>query len=221
MSQAGRSQNAQAVSLANQIREDGLSVGNEPAQGNGEAWFKLARVYQDRARYGDAERAYRKAVDLLKAGDRMTLVNAMDCMGTMYVETGRYSEAEPLEREALAIREEQKDSVGIGRSRMHLAMLSLGKHQLVEAASEAELAVSILVPERTGLEARNGAAPEEKMTALIDLSLVRCAQGACAEALSHLQRARELARADYRAEKPPRRVYQFPPGLCVLETRGQ
>jgi tetratricopeptide (TPR) repeat protein len=163
----------------------------------------LAILYQDAARYEDAERAYSKAVELLKTGDRITLANVMDGMGTMYVETGKYAKASPLEREALAIRGAQKDSVGIGRSWMHLAMLSLGKRDIADAATYAEMAVERLVPERAGHEVQNAATPEEKMTALIYLSLVRCAQGVCAAALPELKLARGLAQASRGEETFP------------------
>src|SRR3954464_15758537 len=76
---------------------------------SGGAWWKLAIFYQDAARFRDAERAYGKALDLMRSGDSLTLANVMDCMGTMYVQTGRFAKGEQLERKALAIRQEQKD----------------------------------------------------------------------------------------------------------------
>ena len=101
---------------------------------------------------------------------------------------------------------------------MHLAMLSLGKHDLANAATDAELAVSLLVPEGTGPEAQSGASPEEKMTALINLSLVRCAQGACADALPHLRRALDLAQASYAAKSIPVGFINYLMGYAYWKT---
>jgi tetratricopeptide (TPR) repeat protein len=199
----GWAQNTKATSMAGEIRRYELLVQEKGTQQDGATWWRLAMLYQDTGRYGDAERAYSNAVGFLKTGDRATLANAVDGMGTMYVETGRYAKAAPLEREALAIREEQNDSVGVGRSWMHLAMLSLGKHNVDDAARYAELAVERLVPAQTGNEDHNAATPEEKMSALINLSLARCAQGLCAAAIPELERAHTLAQASYQPESFP------------------
>lgn len=216
--EVGWAQSTTASALAGDVRADELQAKGQIKQRNGETWWKLARLYQDAARYGDAEHAYGKALELLKTGDRTTFANAEDCMGTMYVETGRYALAEPLEQDALASRETERDSVGIGTSWMHLAMLSLGKHDLAKAATDAELAVSLLVPEGTGPEAQSGATPVEKMTALINLSLVRCAQGACADALPHLRRALDLAQASYAAKSIPVGFINYLMGYAYWKT---
>ena len=167
------------------------------ARNDGATWWKLAMLYQDAARYGDAERAYSDAVELLRTGDKAIFANAMDGMGTMFVETGRYEKALPLEREALAIREAQNDSLAVGRSWMHLAMLSLGKHDFTAAAKYAESAADRMVPERTENPTATGATAEEKMTALVYLSLVRCAQGDCGRALPELKTAQSIALTSY------------------------
>ena len=190
-------QNTTTTALDSEIHDYERFVRNQVVQQNGAVWWHLAMLYQDAARYEDAEHAYSTALQLLKSGDRKTLAKAMDEMGTMYVETGSYAKAEPLERQALAMREADKDSVAVGRSWMHLAMLSLGKHEIAEAATYAELAADRLVPERTGHPAEKGATPEEKMTALIYLSLARCAQGVCAAALPDLKLARSMAHTSY------------------------
>ena len=192
-------QNTTAIVLDRDIHKYELLVQDQTVQQDGAVWWHLAMLYQDAARYEDAERAYTKALELLKTGDRAMLANAMDEMGTMYMETGNYAKAEPLEREALAMREAGNDSVGVGRSWMHLTMLSLGRHNLANAANYAELAADRLVPERTGHAAEKVATPEEKMTALIYLSLVRCAQRDCAQAIPELRAASGIAQASYGA----------------------
>jgi tetratricopeptide (TPR) repeat protein len=182
------------------------------------AWYTLAHLYQDAARYQDAERAYSKAITLLQPGNRTALADATDSLGTLYVEVGQYAKAEPLERQALAIREQQNDSLGAGRSWMHLAMLSLGKHDNAEAARYAELAADSLVPERGSNHAIPGATLEEKMTALINLSLVRCAQGASPAALPELHLARTFADTSHEASSFPSAFLDFLEGYALWKS---
>jgi tetratricopeptide (TPR) repeat protein len=118
-------------------------------------------------------------------------------MGTMYVQSGQLSMAEPLERHALAIREYQRDTLGTGVSYMHLAMLLLGEGDMHSAREEAQSAVRLLVPEYAHLAAASSATPEEKMTALIDLSLVQGASGMSENAVSALKWALQIAHDHY------------------------
>jgi tetratricopeptide (TPR) repeat protein len=201
--EVGLSQHVTGASLTDEISACKESINAAHGHSDGESWLKLAMLYQDAAQYENAERAYSESIRLLEADDPIRLAYALDGMGTLYVEIGAYAKAEPLEQESLVIREERKDSVGAGRSWMHLAVLSLGEHELTEAASEAEQAVTLLVPEGAGIQAGGGGTPVEKTTALIDLSLVLCAQGKYAEALPHLRSALDLARSNYAAKSIP------------------
>ena len=194
---AASAQQAAASPYAERIRAQESAVGSLHGQSDGVEWLKLAILYQDAARYPDAERAYRKAIAMLKSKDRSTLAAALDHMGTMYVERGKFAKAEPLERKALAMRQDANDTEGIGTSYAHLATLSYGLHDLASAEADAEMAVSLLVPEHADAAQQSNATPEEKMSALIDLSLVQCAQGNCAAAIRDLSRALRLAHANY------------------------
>lgn len=196
---ASRAQITDVNTLATQIREKEKAVETNPGKSDGEAWLELAILRQDAAQYPDAERAYKRAIVLLKSGNRTTLADALDYMGTMYVERGEDSKAEPLEQKALAIREDLNDLVGMGISHMHLAVLLLGKREIPSAEAEAQMAVNLLVPEEHP-EVQRVATPEVKMTALIDLSLVRCARQNCVAAIPDLKRALAIAHANY-AEK--------------------
>ena len=75
--------------FAGQIREQEIAVTSKEGKTDGTAWLKLAVLDQDAARYDDAERAFEKAVHLLKAKDRDLYADALDRMGTMYVERGK------------------------------------------------------------------------------------------------------------------------------------
>ena len=203
-------QNQEAVQQPNDSSKHEQIVHQVSDQNNGGAWWKLALEYQDAARFHEAEQAYRKAVELLSQGDPLMLANAMDCMGTMYVQLGRYAEAESLERKALALREEQKDSLGVGLSWMHLAMLSLGKHENTDGEAYAELAVERLVPETR----ESAATPEQKMTALTYLALARCAAHECKDATEPLNQAMTIAEGSYSEKSFPVSYIRFLQGYA-------
>ena len=187
-------QSTTAARLAGEIQNAELMVQQPSSQNDGTAWWKLGMLYQNAARYRDAERCYAHATSLLRHGDSRTLADALDSMGTVYVETGDYAKAAPLENQALAMREAGNDSIGVGRSWMHLAMLSLGEKDASSAARYTQMAVQRLVHR----EAQDGSAgtPEEQMTALIGLALARCAQGTFQGAIDPLKRAHRLALED-------------------------
>jgi hypothetical protein len=73
---------------------------------------------------------------------------------------------------------------------------------LAGADADAGMAVSLLVPE-SPQDRADGATPEEKMSALVDLSLIRCARGDCASAVPELNRALGIAHANYEANSMP------------------
>ena len=191
------------MQLAKAIRASQSAVSSADGRTDGVAWLRLAILYQDGARYDDAEGAFRKATDLLKTRDRTRYADALDRMGVMYVERGNFSKAVPLEQKALAIRQEKNDGVGIGRSYMHLSLVTYGKHDLPGAEADAEMAVSLLAPEHRVDGRVDRATPEEQMSALIDLGLIRCAQGACAAATHDLERALRIANANYESNSMP------------------
>lgn len=187
---ASQAQSPLPAPLAQQIEEAQARVAQPAARNDGPAWWQLGRLEQDAARYADAARSFERAIALLEGGDQATLANALDSAGTLYVETGDTAKAEPLERRALALREAANDALGEGRSWMHLAMLSLGRHDAAAAVHYAEMAKQRLA------DGKPGASPEEKMTALVDLSLAWCANGRCSQASAPLREARRIAEAD-------------------------
>jgi hypothetical protein len=65
------------------------------------------------------------------------------------------------------------------------------------------MAVSVLAPVDRKAANPSAATPEEQMAALIDLSLVRCARGGCANAIPTLTRALTIAQANYTHESVP------------------
>ena len=188
--------------LAKAIREGQSAVSSAGGRRDGVAWLQLAILYQDAALYDDAEGAFRKATDLLKTQDRSRYADALDRMGAMYVERGKFGKATPMEQKALAIRQESNDEAGVGRSYMHLSLLAFGKRDLPGAEVDAEMAVSLLDPQHSDTRTER-ATPEEKMSALIDLALIRCARGACDAATHDLERALHIAITNYDSNSMP------------------
>jgi tetratricopeptide (TPR) repeat protein len=186
-----RAQQALPAQLGEQMKAAEARVAQASGQDDGAAWWRLGMLQQDAARYRDAERSYRRAMALLEGGDRATLADVLDSAGTLYVETGDIAQADPLERRALALRQAQGDALGEGRSWMHLAMLSLGRHDAAAGVRYAQMAKERLV--NAEAQAGLGASPEEKMTALVDLGLALCADGRCDRAVAPLEQAREIA----------------------------
>jgi tetratricopeptide (TPR) repeat protein len=201
-------QEREACPMAGKIRDAESAVASASGRIDGVAWLRLGIDYQDAARYEDAERAYRQAIKRLKTTHQTMYATALDRMGSMYVERGKFLKAEPLERKALEIREKEDDPAAIGTSYMHLAMLRYGRGDLDGAEADAEMAASLLAPEHTERRASR-ATPEEQMTAMVDLSLIRCARGECSVAIHDLNRALNLAHANYRAESVPVGLLDF------------
>lgn len=191
-----------AQDLPAAIHQQEIVLEQPSAQADASAWWKLARLDQDAARYADAEHAYTRALSLVRDDDRATRANILDGLGTVYVETGDFTRAEPLENEALAIRTSLHDSTGEGRSWMHLAMLALGRHDVATASHNAQLATDRLLNS-------SAATPEEQMTALINLSFVRCAQNLCSAAIPLLKKAHHIALASSQAESFPAAFTDF------------
>ena len=189
--------------LPQQIHQLEVITSRSPGVKDGEAWLKLARLRQDAARYRDAEQAYRKAIALLKSRRPILLAEAMDDMGTLYAECGEYAKASRLERKALAIREQEDDVPGIGRSHTHLALLLLAKNDLASADGEAQVAVTVLGRETARSSFQPSPSPEDRMSALVSLSLIRCAMGDCPSAIPQLKIAIGIANRNYAESSIP------------------
>lgn len=195
--------------LPAQITAQELAVQAEPNSKDWHAWLKLAVLLQDAGSYRQSEDAYRQTISLLRAPDPLVVADVFDHMGTMYVASGQLSKADPVERHALAIRENQHDNLGAGVSHMHLAMLLLGQNNSQSAQTEAQTAVNLLVPEYAHLTGTSSATPEEKMTALIDLAQVQSASGADQAAVPSLQWALQIAHQNYPDDSLPVGYIEF------------
>jgi tetratricopeptide (TPR) repeat protein len=174
---------------------------------DGKNWLKLAGMYEVEGRYNDAERAYRRAIQLIGTQDPGVLADSMDLLGMLYAQEGKLKRAEETEQAALEMREAHGDRLGIGLSWMNLAMISLGEHRVGEATRYAEWAVDRLVPATP--EKQSQESIEQQMTALIYLSEVREAEGDYPSALVELGRARKIGEGKYSASSFPLAYIDF------------
>ena len=193
-------------------------VASAPVSKDWQAWLKLAVLLEDAGIYQRSEDAYHHTISLLRAPDPLTVADVFDHMATMYIASGRPSEAEPIERHALAIREYRQDKLGAGVSHMHMAMLLLNENALPAAQAEAQTAVNLLVPEYGDHGGISTATPEEKMNALVDLSLIQSASGAIQTAVPALQWALRIAHENYPDDSLPVGYLEFTLGQAVWRT---
>jgi tetratricopeptide (TPR) repeat protein len=213
-----QAQDAHNTSVPDSIRKYEKLVEQPVAANSGAVWWKLALLYQDAARFNEAELAYSNAIRLLKAQKPDAVADVTDCMGTIYVQAGQLGKAEKLERDALTAREIRKDSLGVGISWTHLSTLSLDQHNVSDAAMYAQWAVDRLLTARNDDWKQKIATPEQKMSALIALSLARCEQGMCEDALAALQRARDIADSSYQTGSFPTSYIDFLTGYAQWKT---
>jgi tetratricopeptide (TPR) repeat protein len=211
-------QDAHNTSASDSIRKYEILVEQPVAANSGAVWWKLALLYQDAARFNEAERAYTNAIRLLKAQKPDAVADVTDCMGTMYVQAGQLSKAERLERDALTVREINKDLPGVGISWTHLSTLSLNQRHVSDAAMYAQWAVDRLLTVGNDDGKQKIATPEQKMSALVALSLARCEQGMCEDALAALQRARDIADSSYQTRSFPISYIDFLTGYAHWKT---
>ena len=136
----------------------------------------------------------------------------------MYLQAGQLSKAEKLERDALTVREINKNSLGVGISWTHLSTLSLDQGHVSDAAMYAKWAVDQLLSVKNDDGKQKIATPEQKMSALIALSLARCKQGMCGDALAALQRARDIADSSYQTGSFPVSYIDFLTGYAQWKT---
>lgn len=91
------------------------------------------------------------------------------------------------------------------------------KRETASAEAEAEIAVSLLAPEQKTPAGQPAPTPEEKMTALIDLSLARRERDGCASAIPDLRRALAIAHENDSENSIPGRFCRLPAWIFVLE----
>jgi len=101
-------------------------------------WNNLGTLYYDTGRYVDAEKQFRRSIELWeKLGDagQLDVAQCASNLAVLYLKTGRLQEAEPMLLRVLAIREKTsvKDQRGTAESLNNLAELYRAQGRYAEA----------------------------------------------------------------------------------------
>jgi tetratricopeptide (TPR) repeat protein len=141
------------------------------------------RAYQQ-GDYVEAEKRY-KAV-LAKTDEKADHIRAatLNALGSVYQAQGRYAEAEPLHKRALAISEKESgpEGLGVGVSLNHLGQLYGAQGRYAKAEPLFKRALAILEKQRQGPELLRPAVDLQRAQILSNLAGLYVAQGRYAEA---------------------------------------
>lgn len=172
-----------------------------PAIEAGRIWLHLGILYQHAGRYGQSEITYEHAMRLLTIApvSQLDLADAIDDLGTLYMETGNLKGAEDAESKAMKMREATGLESELRQSWYHLATLYLREHQADKSRSFAQRAFDAFSKDMNAI-------PEDKFGAQLVLSASLCQSHRYPEAIALLQSALQLSNDLYGPE-------QFPTGL--------
>jgi tetratricopeptide (TPR) repeat protein len=172
-----------------------------PAVEAGRIWLHLGILYQHAGKYGQSEITYEHAMRLLTIApvSQPDLADAIDDLGTLYMETGNLKGAEDAESKAMKMREATGLESELRQSWYHLATLYLREHQADKSRSFAQRAFDAFSKDMN-------AVPEDKIGAQFVLSASLCQSHRYLEAIALLQSALQLSNDLYGPE-------QFPTGL--------
>lgn len=99
----------------------------------------LARFYKDRHRYSEAEEIYKQEIPIYEKLDpgkglRLSLGTTIESLGDCYYRQGRFREAEPFYKRALAMQKGQPpDDQGLNQNLQRLAYIKMKEHNYGEA----------------------------------------------------------------------------------------
>jgi tetratricopeptide (TPR) repeat protein len=154
----------------------------------GALWLKLGNRYQDQVDLAPAEDAFVHALRLLQTPDtQAAYADALDGLGSVYMELGRLSEAGTCLKKSLDIYETLQDHAHVAAIHDALAMIHLNQKEFREAENESAKGLA----ELQWLAAPNA---EELASAYLTHSYAVCYQGRCQEALKDTSRAMEIVK---------------------------
>lgn len=154
----------------------------------GRLWLELANRYQRQLEFAEAEDALGQALRLLRTGAAMEYADALGGMGSLYLATGRLSEAESESRKALDIYKGLGDGARIARLHETMAIALLIEQKFRDSEGESAEALRIL---------RTQARPDlsEEVAEHLTHSYALCYQGRCRAALDENDEAMKMAQA--------------------------
>jgi tetratricopeptide (TPR) repeat protein len=167
-------------------------------------YSSLAVLYDDAAMYDRSEAVFEHAISLLrrrpKSGDQ--LAEDINCLGSLHALTGKQRQAEKEEWEALKLRQNVGDSLGIARSWNSLAGLYLRKGKHATARDFAQRALDeFLINTQANVV--------DRISSRFNLSMALCFTKDCPSAIPLLKDAISLAKATYQPNDFPMGVGDF------------
>lgn len=170
-----------ALREAERFGSDGVRVGLTLSH--------IGLVCHSLGRYPEAERAYLRAIRILEddTGQRLVFARAQHNLSTLYMEYGRYRQAEPLIHHALEIVTALlgSDHPDVGGILSNLASAHMMQNRMAEALAEFARALAILEKSPTG-HAPNTA------SVLSNLGYLTLKQGNPLGAIAYLKRSISL-----------------------------
>ncbi len=155
-----------------------------------QVYASLGNCYLDVAMYLKAEDAMHRAIAQLRHGSQSGLADEIGQLAVLHIAMGNLKQAEKDQMEALHIREQIGDPVGIALSWNDLASLYVRQRQFTEALDYAQRAMPVL--------ASNPAVQAgDRIAIRLTLASALCGSHQCERAIPLLQEALELARDNF------------------------
>lgn len=156
-------------------------------------YASLGACYLEVAMYPKAEDAMHRAIALMRHGSQAALVEEIGQLAALHVAMGDLKQAEKDQMEALQIREQIGDRVGIALSWSDLASLYVQQRRFDKALDYAQRAMPVLAS-NPDVQAGDRIAIRET------LAYALCGTHQCGRGIPMLQEALQLARDNFGAD---------------------
>jgi tetratricopeptide (TPR) repeat protein len=159
-------------------------------------YVSLGNCYLDLAMYLKAEDAMHHAVALMRNGPQPALADEIGQLAVLHIAMGDFKQAEKGQMEALAIREQIGDPVGIALTWNDLASLYVRERQFGNALDYAQRAVPVLAS-NPRVQADDRIANQQTLASAL------CGMHQCDRAIPLLQQALSLACDNFGVDSLP------------------
>jgi len=160
----------------------------------GGLWIRLGNRYQDTHEPAQAEDAFARSLRLLDTpATQPQYADALDGLGSLYLQTGRLNDADDDLRKSLAIYQRLGNQLHTAALHVSIALLQLNEHRFREAEAESTEGL-------TEMQSLDQPDPGELVAAYLAHSYAICDLGRCGEALSDVDRAMFVAQAHLRPD---------------------
>jgi tetratricopeptide (TPR) repeat protein len=156
-------------------------------------YTSLGNCYVEVAMYLKAEDAMNHAIALLRHGSQTGLADEISQLAVVHISTGDLKQAEKDQMEALHIREQIGDSVGIAISWNDVASLYIRERQFSKALDYAQRAMAVLA-------SNPGVPADDRISIRNTLAYALCGRRQCERAIPLLEESLELARENFGAD---------------------